>query len=167
MFCNGDRVVHPGHGGGVIKEIRCSDALDGFDQYYVIEFFANRLTVMIPLEKADDVGLRLADPDMLDRALGVINERPNHLPSDFKVRQKELTEKLKSGDTCLVAEVYRDLSWRSRAGHLTSTDARVLEEARNLLATEFAAVRGCEADEAIAEVSSLLGNALEQWTVTV
>lgn len=156
MFRQGDRVVHPNHGAGVVKKLEDADQSDQAEQYYVIELYANRLTMLVPVRSADMLGLRMADGDMVDEALQVLAQNPCDLPSEFKSRQKELMDKLRSGDTRLIAEVCRDLFHRSRAGQLTSTDSRVLEQARNFVATELAAVRGCEPEAAFEELAGLL-----------
>ena len=163
MFRQGDMVVHPNHGAGVIREIRDSDGLNGFSCYYIVELFANRLTVMVPRENAVTIGLRQADPSLVTQAKEVLNEQPQFLPSEFKARQRELTDKLRSGDTRLVAEVCRDLTFRSKSGQLTSTDARLLEQARNFVATELAAVQGCRPGEAFEQLSSLVSAGLALW----
>lgn len=163
MYRQGDRVVHPNHGAGVVREIISQDGHNGSGHYYVIELYANRLTVMVPVGNADTIGVRLAEEGLVSAALAVLNEQPHHLPSDFKARQKELTEKLRSGDTRLIAEVCRDLTWRSKCGQLTSTDARLLEQARNFVATELAAVRSYEAVAAFETLSSLVAEGLALW----
>lgn len=164
MYRQGERVVHPNHGAGVIRDIRSADNSTGSGQYYIIELFANRLTVMIPIDNAHVIGLRPADQSLVLEALQALNEKPHHLPSDFKARQKELTDKLRSGNTKLIAEVCRDLTWRSKAGQLTSTDSRLLEQARNFVATELAAVRDCEAQDAFEDLSLLVTQGLALWS---
>jgi len=156
MFHEGDRVVHPNHGAGVVKGLEKADHSDDDREYYVVELYANRLTVMVPVNNASSIGLRMADGQLVDEALEVLSRSPCELPNEFKSRQKELMDKLRSGDTRLIAEVCRDLSHRSRSGQLTSTDSRVLEQARSFVATELAAVRGCEPEAAFAQLSSLL-----------
>ena len=156
MFREGDKVVHPSHGAGVVREIRNADGASEFGQYYVIELYANRLTVMVPVGNASSIGLRAANSTLVNQALEALAEQPNYLPNEFKARQKELIDKLRSGNTCSIAEVCRDLTWRSKCGQLTSTDARVLEQARNFVATELAAVRGCALEEAFEELALLL-----------
>ncbi len=156
MFRQGDKVVHPNHGAGVVKGLENPDHDDQSQQYYVIELYANRLTMLVPVGSAGDIGIRMADKSMVDEALAVLTQSPCDLPSEFKSRQKELMDKLRSGDTRLIAEVCRDLFHRSRAGQLTSTDSRVFEQARNFVATELAAVRGCEPEAAFEELAGLL-----------
>ena len=109
MFHQGDRVVHPNHGAGVVKCLEGPDSTDGNGQYYVIELYANRLTMLVPVGSAGTLGLRMADGDLVDEALAVLVQAPTDLPSEFKSRQKELMDKLRSGDTRLIAEVCRDL----------------------------------------------------------
>ena len=84
MFRQGDMVVHPNHGAGVIREIRDSDGLNGFSSYYIVELFANRLTVMVPRENAVTIGLRQADPSLVTQAKEVLNEQPQFLPSETR-----------------------------------------------------------------------------------
>ncbi len=163
MFQQGDRVVHPNHGAGIVKGLTTPKTGDGNSEYYVIELFANRLTMMVPIDSAETLGVRSADEGMVGRALDALTSQPCSLPSEFKSRQKELTDKLRSGDTCLIAEVCRDLTWRSKAGQLTSTDSRLLEQARNFVATELAAVRDCQPTDAFEELTSLLDESLAPW----
>ncbi len=163
MFQQGDKVVHPTHGAGVIREIRRSDGINGFSEFYIVELFANRLTMMIPVENASTLGLRQADSLLVSQAMEALAEPPHHLPSEFKARQRELTDKLRSGNTRLIAEVCRDLTWRSKFGQLTSTDARLLEQARDFVATEIAAVRDCEPDVAFEHLSVVLAQELTKW----
>ncbi len=163
VFRQGDKVVHPNHGAGVVRELCRMNGTGQESEYYIIELFANRLTVMVPVANATSLGLRQASADLVREALATLAGRPEELPNDFKLRQKELTEKLRSGDTRLIAQVCRDLTWRSRWGQLTSTDARLLDHARSFLATELAAVRDCSTEEALAELSSVLVQTVSAW----
>lgn len=166
MYKPGDRVVHPNHGAGIVKELRAdrADEIEGVDQFYVVELYANRLTVMVPVKNADNLGLREANEELVNKAVEALLEEPCNLPSEFKTRQKELTDKLRSGNTLLIAEVCRDLTWRSKDGQLTSTDSRLLDQARNFVATELAAVRDCEPEQAFAQLESLLSQGIANWT---
>jgi len=58
MFDIGDKVVHPTHGAGQVTGIKKQDLLEQYHRYYVIELAVDDRTLMIPVNKAEEIGLR-------------------------------------------------------------------------------------------------------------
>jgi CarD family transcriptional regulator len=156
MFEVGDKIVHPQHGAGVIKNIE-KDVIQEFGRYYVIELAAYNRTLMVPVDKAPVIGVRLiSGPDTMSKVLITLSGEPDSLPGNYTERQTRIGERLKKGDVFEVAEVIRDLSWRSQSKHLTTQDSGFLEQARRFLASELALVRGINFDQAMSLLNGVM-----------
>jgi len=145
MFKTGDAVIHPVRGAGVIERIVEREWRGGRRRYYTISLLSNPSTqVMIPLGRADEVGLRSAVSEaQLKRMWRVLQETPDSLPADYRKRFKDVASRLDSGDIMNVASTVRDMAWRQRVeGKLTIQGGRLYEQALSMLAGEVAAVKG-------------------------
>jgi CarD family transcriptional regulator len=145
QFAIGDFVVHPLHGPGTVIGLERKELLDGRKRYYVIEIPTKDLTIYVPRRTIDEVGVRPAMTrtklsDMIDR----LQAKPNLLPDDYKERQEQVWEKLRTGRVMQVAEVVRDLTWHERRKHLTKKDESLLSRGRSWLAAEMALVSGSD-----------------------
>lgn len=156
-YAIGDKVVYPHRGAGTVTGVEHSELVGGFDQYYIIDIPASRLTVRVPVDKVDELGVRpVASQRRLDHVLGLLGDEPVELPNDYKERQLAVREKLGSGRAVPVAEVVRDLQWREEQSYLTKVDRRLLEEARELLAAEVALIKDQDIPEAHEAIDTAL-----------
>jgi CarD family transcriptional regulator len=143
QFSVGDKVVHPHHGPGWIVSIERRELLDGTKRYYVIEIPGQRLTVYMPVDKADEVGVRLAiSQSRLPRVLNMLRGRPHLLPEDYRERQEQICAQIRTRQVMQLARVVRDLTWHRKRAHLTKADSDYLKLGRDLLAAEMALVSG-------------------------
>jgi len=161
MFSIGDKVVHPYHGPGRITNLEEKDMPNGAKEYYVIDIPIRDLTVYVPLKRMDELGVRMAMPrTKVTGVLKTLQSKPNLLPKDYKERQEEVWEKLKTGRPTLIAETVRDLSWRKARAHLTKRDSELLKRGQDLLAAEMALVSGIEVSEATEQIEAVLETAM-------
>ena len=58
MFQVNDRVVHPCYGAGIISRIQTKTISEETRSYYIINTASKSLQVMVPVERAESVGLR-------------------------------------------------------------------------------------------------------------
>jgi CarD family transcriptional regulator len=159
-FSIGDKIVHPGHGPGRITHLEKKNLLDGKKDYYVINIPAKRLTLFIPRQKMDLVGIRPAMPRAtLARVLEVLRSRPRQLSPDFRERQEVASEKLKTSEPIPIAEVVRDLTGHRIRAHLTRKDTELLAQGTELLASEMALVT----DQEIEDARETILDALSSW----
>jgi len=159
MFDIGDRVVHPNYGAGLIKGIKEHDLLEQYHRYYVIDLAVDDRTLMIPVGKAKEIGLRsISRQAALSQVWRTLGTAAKTLSDDYKRRQERIQEKLKTGDVIKVAEVIRDLSALKREDHLTSFDTQLLEKAQQFLACEVALVEGVQVSEAERMISETVDN---------
>jgi CarD family transcriptional regulator len=153
----GDKVVHPHHGPGWIAGIEHRELLDGTKRYYVIEVPGQRLTVHMPVRKADEGGMRLAmSQSRFPWVLSMLRGKPHPLPEDYRERQEQIGTQLKTGRVMQLARVVRDLTWHGKIAHLTKTDSGNLKQGRDLLAAEMALVSG----DAVSDASKLIEAAM-------
>ena len=142
-YAVGDKVVHPYHGPGWITGIEHRDLLDGTKGYYVIEVPGRRLTVHMPVRKADGVGVRPAmSQSRFPRVLSMLRGKPHLLSEDYKERQEQVSAEMGTGRVMQLARVVRDLSWHGKIAHLTRTDSDNLKQGLEFLAAEMALVSG-------------------------
>ena len=59
MFSVGDKVIHPAYGAGVIAEINEKQVGEQQCTYYIIELLTQPGTLMVPVDRAEVLGLRL------------------------------------------------------------------------------------------------------------
>jgi CarD family transcriptional regulator len=163
MYAVGDKVVHPGYGPGVIRDIDRREMIGEPKRYYVIDMQDGGATLMTPVAKADEVGLRLAiSKASIKKLFQSLSESPHTLSEDFKERQTEIEEQLKTGDIYVTAKVLRDLAWHGREHNLTKRDTELLQRAEDLIASEVALVEGTDVKVAIEQLQATLAEAVRQ-----
>ena len=157
----GDKVMYPNRGVGIVTGVEQRELVDGFRQYYVIQIPSGGLTMHVPIEKTDDLGVRpVVSLSRLDRVLDVLSARPRRLPDGFKERQEGIHEKLRSGRAIQIAEGIRDLSWHEQRAYLTKRDKRQLAEGREFLADEIALATDSEVTDVHEIIEAALAVAL-------
>jgi len=158
QFSVGDKVVHPRHGAGRITGIQQQEVAEGAKRYFVIEIPAQRLTVYVPSQQMEQIGVRLAMPrGKVPGVLDTLQSKPHYLPEDHLERQKRVWEKLGTGRVMQLAEVVRDLNGYRQQSRLTKKDSEYLNRGREWLAAEMALA----SDTAVSEANQKINAALE------
>ena len=161
QFSVGDAVVHPHHGPGWITGMERRELLDGKKLYYEIEIPMQELSLCVPRKAMQDMGVRPAmSRGRLPRVLAKLEDEPCILPGDYKIRQEEVWEQLRTGQVMLLAEVVRDLSWHEEREHLTKKDTEYLARAKERLVAELALVSGSEAQDMEKRINDVLAAAI-------
>ncbi len=155
MFAIGDKVVHPRYGAGTIVDIEEKRMGGEAARYYIIELIGRPSRLMVPVDNADNIGLR-PPIRQIQRVFQVLTEEPVPLPSDHRARREQLTELLRTGDPLLIGEVLRNLAWRDHRSRLTEADSKLYQQAQNFLAGELAASQGIDLEEARGQLLSAL-----------
>jgi len=148
-FAVGDKVVYPHHGATVISGLETLDVLGAHRDYLVLRFEHVDLTLRVPADGVDAVGLRqVISDDEVAEVFTVLRKRDARTPSNWSRRFKNHTEMLKSGDVYQLAEVVRNLTQRKVGAHLSAGEQRMLDRARQVLISELCLVLSVDADEA-------------------
>lgn len=111
-FQVGDTVVYPHHGAARIEAIETRTIKGEEKTYLVLKVDKGDLTVQVPVENVEDVGVRdVVGQEGLEKVFEVLRAPYTEEPTNWSRRYKANLEKLASGDVNKVAEVVRDL-WR-------------------------------------------------------
>lgn len=159
-FKVGDTVVYPHHGAAVIQAIEMRTVKGTEKEYLVLKVSQGDLTVKVPAENAEYVGVRdVVDGAGLDKVFEVLRTEHVEEPTNWSRRYKANGEKLASGDVNKVAEVVRDLWRRDLDRGLSAGEKRMLAKARQVLVGELALAERSDEDRADALLDEVLASA--------
>jgi CarD family transcriptional regulator len=158
-FRVGDKVVYPHHGAAVIEGTQQRVIEGETREYWVLRLSYGDLTLMVPTDGADEVGLRGVVPkNELEQVYKVLQSKKQApAPSNWSRRFKSHVEKLRSGDIYQVAEVVRNLSNRDKDKGLSAGEKRMLTKARQILVSELTFAAGVKEEKAEAMLDEILG----------
>ena len=130
MFDVGDKVVYPHHGAAVVEKREVREAFGEKREYLVLRLAYGDLTLMVPADNTDEVGLReVINDEEVEEVFAVLRKKEARMPTNWSRRYKNHVEKLKSGDIYQVAEVVRNLSIRDKDKGLSAGEKRMLTRA--------------------------------------
>ncbi len=156
-FDVGDRVVYPHHGAAVIVK-REKRKIDGETlEYLVLQMAHGELTLSVPVDKADDVGMRPPiGSEEVEDLFELLGKKDIREPANWSRRFKNHQEKLKSGDVYQVAEVVRNLALRDQSKGLSAGEKSMFVKARSVLVSELSFALDVSEDDALAKVEAQL-----------
>ena len=157
MFKPGDKVVYPRHGAAIIEKKEKRKAFGKTTEYLVLRMAHGELTLSVPVENAEDVGMRwpISKEDVKD-LFEVLQKRDIREPANWSRRFKNHQEKLKSGDVYQVAEVVRNLALRDQAKGLSAGEKTLYNKALDVLVSELAFALNTPEEKAMAKVADAL-----------
>lgn len=139
-FNVGDRVVYPHHGAAIVEKKEVREAFGEKQEYLVLRMAHGELTLSVPSDKAEEVGMRAPiSAEDVDDLFHVLAKKDVREPTNWSRRFKNHQEKMKSGDVYQVAEVVRNLALRERDKGLSAGEKRMLTRARQILVSELSA----------------------------
>lgn len=151
----GSKVVHPCHGAGTVVRIKETQIGKSNNSYYVISTVAGSMQVMVPIERAEDVGVRDVGEQESLRGMLVrccIAPDEDEIEKDFRARQAVMREQLKSGEFGEVISSVRILYFLNARRPLGITDRQMLDDGKKLLAGELALASGLDMEASVQEV---------------
>src|SRR5437016_10622203 len=159
-FRIGDKVVYPNQGVGTIENISTRNFGSAFERFYLLRFGGNSVTVLIPLSNAANIGLRRVTKDReISRILSFLSNGWCAINPDWKVRFKENTEKMQSGDLLKAAEVFKALLQIHVDKALSFREKKMLDRARHMLVSEISISRSVSDIHATAIMQRALAKA--------
>lgn len=161
-FQVGEKVVYPNHGIGTIENISTRSFGSGQEHFYLLRLTYNSMTVMVPFSHVADVGLRkVTRAAEIARVLAYLATGICRYSSDWKLRFKVNSEKMRSGGLPEIAEVFKSLAMIQADKPLSFREKKMLDCARRMLISEVSICRGIGETEAI----DLLGKALAKTEI--
>ena len=137
MFNVGDKIVYPMHGAGTIDSIEEKDILGQKQSYYILKM-PGEVKVMIPTDKAEEVGVRnIINKESADKVFGILEKDETEMDKNWNKRYRDNMEKLKSGDIYEIADVVRNLSFKQKEKGLSTGEKKMLVNAKQILVSEL------------------------------
>ncbi|HHY13292.1 MAG TPA: CarD family transcriptional regulator [Thermoanaerobacterales bacterium] len=157
MFSIGDKIVYPMHGAGIIEAIEEKEILGEKQKYYIMKLPIGEMKVMVPLDNVDEIGLRrVINTKEFEKVVEVLKDKDITMSSNWNHRYRAHLEKIKSGSIYEVAEVVRNLMFRERKKGLSTSERKMLDNAKQILISELILVKGILETEAEDMLESIL-----------
>lgn len=157
LFAVGDYVVYPMHGVGQVCAVQKQNILGKRKQCYVLEINTSKMRVMIPVENAQEIGIRpIIKKKDVKKVLDLLKKDEVDTEEDWKIRYQNNMNKIKSGSIYSVAEVCRNLYKRAKDKELSLMERRLYESAYSLISSEIAMTREVTVEEAGNIISEVL-----------
>ena len=142
-FAVGDLAVYPAHGVAKVEAIESRELGGQESTFYVLRVLDNNMRVMVPVTKSVQVGLRnLVGDDEIEAVYEILRTRELSVDrTTWNRRQREYTEKIRTGSIFEVAEVMRDLCLLRTGKDLSFGERKMLDTAKGLLLKELSVAR--------------------------
>jgi CarD family transcriptional regulator len=156
-FKVGDRVVYPHHGAAVIERKEKREVFGEEKDYFVLKMAHGDLTLAVPADKAEEVGMRPPiSAEDVDDLFQLLSKKDVREPTNWSRRFKNHQEKLKSGDVYQVAEVVRNLALREVTKGLSAGEKAMLVKARSVLVSELSFALDVTEEDALERLQAQL-----------
>src|SRR5947209_18364384 len=159
LYKVGDKVVYPHHGAGTVVKRETREVLGEKREYLTIKILHNDMTVNVPSDNAERVGLRkVIDEQMVTKVLKALTGNGTNMPKNWNRRFKHNRDKMKTGDIFELAEVVRNLSLRDHEKGLSTGEKQMFVKAKKILASELMYAKGLDEDEAAEWLEEVLSD---------
>lgn len=139
MFKVGESTVYPAHGIAVIKRIDERTVSGMKKSFYVLQVIESQMTIMVPTDNAESVGLRgiISDQDV-SKVYRILKKRDVKIDqTTWNRRYRDYMEKIKTGSIYEIAEVLRDLFMLRHSKDLSFGERKMLDQAKALIVKEI------------------------------
>ncbi|MDX2021907.1 MAG: CarD family transcriptional regulator [Deltaproteobacteria bacterium] len=147
-FKIGDKAVYPSQGIAEVTDLERREIHGKIQHFYVLRLAESGLRILVPVHKAQQVGLRpVAGTSEVEEVLQILREKD--VPLDrhtWNRRYRGFMDKIKSGSLFEVAEVFRDLHRLKRTKPLSFGERRMLDTAKDLIVQELCVAQATAPD---------------------
>ena len=158
MFNVGDNIVYPMHGAGTIDSIEEKDILGEKQSYYILRM-PGEVKVMVPTNKAEEIGVRnIIDKTTADKVFAVLEEDRTEMSLNWNKRYRDNMDKMKSGDIYEIADVVRNLSFKQKEKGLSTGEKKMLLNAKQILVSELVLAEATDKDN----VEKMINDRIEE-----
>ena len=158
-FNLGEVVVYPKHGVGEIVKKETMEIASIKTQFYVVKMEQAKLTIRVPLDKQDEVGLRkISSKKIIEEVFDILKLKPKIRRIMWSRRAQEYDAKIFSGDPVKIGEVVRDLYRKNSQPEQSYSERQMFQIALERLAREVAAVEKTDYFQATEKIETTLYN---------
>ena len=156
-FNIGETVVYPKHGVGEIIKIENMEIANIKNEFYVVKMEQSKLTIRVPLEKKNEVGLRkISSKKIIEEVFEILKLKPKIRRIMWSRRAQEYEGKIFSGDPIKIAEVVRDLFRKSSQADQSYSERQMFQVAIERLAREVAAIEKTDYFQSTEKIEQIL-----------
>ena len=157
MFREGDKIVHPMHGAGVVERI-VQQKINGVTRdYYVLKLPVRSMVVMIPTHNCAEIGVRpVIGAEEAEQLLCALSDIEVDIEQNWNRRYRENMERLKSGDLMQVAQVIKALLLRDSERGLSTGERKMLHSAKEILISEVVLAQSADYETVEARITQAL-----------
>lgn len=157
MFHVGDKVVYPMHGAGIIESIEDREVFGVKSKYYIIKMVLGGIKAMIPIEKADAIGIRkITDLKGYDEVIRILQGNHKEMDKKWSIRYRENEAKIRKGDIREIAEIVSYLNHMNNQGKLSTGEKKMLAQSKEMLISELALIKNASYADMEIEVAQIL-----------
>ena len=166
MFNVGDHIVYPMHGAGTIDSIEEKDILGEKQSYYILRM-PGEVKVMVPTNKAEEIGVRnIIDKTSADKVFAILQEDETEMSMNWNKRYRDNMDKMKSGDIYEIADVVRNLSFKQKEKGLSTGEKKMLTNAKQILISELVLAEQIPEDEMENIVDNKINQSFNEFRVS-
>ena len=116
------------------------------------------MDISIPTNKINDMNIRdVISKEEGDRVLKILDDEPSDMSSNWTVRYRQNQEILKTGDIFEIAKMVRNLAILDKDKGLSTTEKKLLNRSRRILASELVMAGSLEKEEAEKMIDESIG----------
>ena len=158
MFKIGDKIVYPMHGAGIIDSVEIKEFLGEEKEYFILKMPIGNMDISIPKSNINKMNRRdVISKEEGEKILKILEEDPEDLNNNWNLRYRENQEILKTGDIFKIANMVRDLVALDDDKGLSTTEKKLLNRARRIMASELVMSGSLEKDDAEKMIDESIG----------
>ena len=163
----GQKVAYPNQGICLVEDIARKIIGENLLNFYALRVLGDNSIIFVPTANAANVGIRpiicAKDYKRLVNSLAADFEE---VSSDWKVRSREFSGKLQSGDVFEAADVMKKLTFLSHEKKLSLREQTFLDKARYLIVSEVINAGLAKENRFEVKINQLVANACDKHLVT-
>lgn len=158
MFEIGDKIVYPMHGAGVIDSIEKREFLGEEKDYFILKMPIGELDISVPTSNIDSMNIReVISKEEGEEVLEILEGDTTKMHNNWNVRYRRNQEILRTGDIFEIAQMVRNLSVLDEEKGLSTTEKKLLNRSRRIMASELVMSGALSHEEAEKMIDESIG----------
>lgn len=163
----GQKVAYPSQGVCMVENIESKTIGENSIDFYSLRVLSDNSMIMVPTEKAEDVGIRpIISTIQCKRLIERLSADFEAVSSDWKTRSRHFMEELQSGDIFKVADVLKKLTFLGMEKKLSFREQSLLDKAKFLIVSEITNAKYADEEKLGAEIDLLVAKACKKHSLS-
>lgn len=153
----GQKVAYPSQGVCLVEDIERKIIGENSIMFYLLRVLGDDSTIFVPTENAENIGIRpIIGSSQFKKLISELEKDFDEISTDWKIRSREYSEKLQSGDVFEAADVLKKLTFLSLEKKLSFREQNLLDKAKFLIISEIVSGNFVEEEKIESKVSELV-----------